>query len=72
MALIESQISPGSDGFQANRANMLQLIERVRTYEARSRQKSTASRERFEKRGQLLPRQHTRSEKNICPRTQGC
>lgn len=57
MALIESQISPGSDSFQANRAHMLQLIERVRTYEARSRQKSTASRERFEKRGQLLPRE---------------
>ncbi|MDA7416002.1 acyl-CoA carboxylase subunit beta [Xenophilus arseniciresistens] len=57
MALIESQISTGSASFQSNRAHMLQLIERVRTYEARSRQKSTASRERFEKRGQLLPRE---------------
>ncbi|WP_225783283.1 acyl-CoA carboxylase subunit beta [Xenophilus sp. Marseille-Q4582] len=57
MALIESNLSPGSESFQANRAHMLQLIERVRSYEMRARQKSTASRERFEKRGQLLPRE---------------
>lgn len=57
MALIESQISAGSQSFESNRAHMLQLIERVRGCEARARQKSDASRERFEKRGQLLPRE---------------
>jgi len=36
---------------------MLALLDRVRQYEARTRQKSAASRERFEKRGQMLPRE---------------
>ncbi|WP_295373029.1 acyl-CoA carboxylase subunit beta [uncultured Pseudacidovorax sp.] len=57
MAIIESTISPGSDAFEANRAGMLALIERVRTYQQRSIATSAKSRERFEKRGQLLPRE---------------
>ncbi|WP_295532441.1 carboxyl transferase domain-containing protein [uncultured Pseudacidovorax sp.] len=57
MAIIESTISPGSDAFEANRAGMLTLIERVRTYRQRSIATSAKSRERFEKRGQLLPRE---------------
>ncbi|RYY55040.1 MAG: acyl-CoA carboxylase subunit beta, partial [Comamonadaceae bacterium] len=57
MAQIESHLSPGSENFQANREHMLAQLGRVRTYEARARQKSTGSRERFEKRGQLLPRE---------------
>ncbi|WP_076503652.1 acyl-CoA carboxylase subunit beta [Pseudacidovorax sp. RU35E] len=57
MAIIESTISPGSDAFEANRAGMLALIERVRTYQQRSITTSAKSRERFEKRGQLLPRE---------------
>ena len=57
MANIESTISSGSEEFQANRAAMLALIERVRAFEERTRAKSTASRSRFEKRGQLLPRE---------------
>ena len=57
MASIESTISPGSESFQANRAGMLALIERVRGYEQRSAPTSARSRERFEKRGQLLPRE---------------
>jgi len=57
MAIIESTISPGSDAFEANLAGMLALIERVRTYQQRSITTSAKSRERFEKRGQLLPRE---------------
>jgi geranyl-CoA carboxylase beta subunit len=57
MATIESNISASSDTFQANREGMLALIERVRGYEERSAATSAKSRERFEKRGQLLPRE---------------
>ncbi|MDM0071016.1 carboxyl transferase domain-containing protein [Variovorax sp. J31P207] len=57
MATIESTISPGSEAFQANRDGMLALIERVHGYERRSVATSARSRERFEKRGQLLPRE---------------
>ncbi len=57
MAHIESRISTGSESFQANRAHTLGLLERVRRYEQRTRDKSAASRERFERRGQLLPRE---------------
>jgi geranyl-CoA carboxylase beta subunit len=57
MAIIESNISTGGEAFQANRDGMLALIERVRAYEQRSVATSAKSRERFEKRGQLLPRE---------------
>lgn len=57
MANIESSLSPSSDVYLANRDGMLALLDRVRQYEARTRQKSAASRERFEKRGQMLPRE---------------
>lgn len=43
--------------YMANRDHMLGLIERVRVYESRTQAKSAASRERFEKRQQLLPRE---------------
>jgi geranyl-CoA carboxylase beta subunit len=57
MAQIETNISTSSDSFSANRKGMLALIERVRMYQQRTVEKSAASRERFEKRGQLLPRE---------------
>jgi geranyl-CoA carboxylase beta subunit len=57
MANIESPLSSSSEEFKANRAAMLALIERVRAYEERTRAKSAASRKRFEKRSQLLPRE---------------
>ncbi|MDQ0585908.1 acyl-CoA carboxylase subunit beta [Variovorax paradoxus] len=57
MAIIESNVVPGSEAFEANRAGMLALIDRVRGYEKRSIATSGKSRERFEKRGQLLPRE---------------
>jgi len=57
MAHIESTISSSSETFRANRDGMLALIDTMRQYEQRARAKSSASRERFEKRGQLLPRE---------------
>jgi geranyl-CoA carboxylase beta subunit len=57
MAHIESTIAANSAAFQANRDGMLALIERVRECEQRSAAKSAASRPRFDKRNQLLPRE---------------
>ncbi|HSV79841.1 MAG TPA: acyl-CoA carboxylase subunit beta [Ramlibacter sp.] len=57
MTQIESSISTGSAAYAANRDHMLSLLERVRTLENRTQAKSAASRERFEKRQQLLPRE---------------
>ncbi|MFV0680182.1 acyl-CoA carboxylase subunit beta [Ottowia sp.] len=57
MANIESSLSVASDAYRDNRDGMLALLERVRLYEARTHQKSAASRARFEKRGQMLPRE---------------
>ena len=57
MAAIESEISPSSEAFRANRDGMLALLERVHAVEERTRQASAASKARFEKRSQLLPRE---------------
>ncbi len=57
MATIESLLSPSNESFAANRDGMLALVDRVRGYEQRAASKSAASRERFEKRGQILPRE---------------
>ena len=57
MAVIESNLSTSSEPYATNCEGMLALIERVRRYERRSVEKSAGVRERFEKRGQLLPRE---------------
>lgn len=57
MAVIENTVSPSSATYQANRDGMLALIARMRMLEQRSRNKSAAAKERFHKRGQLLPRE---------------
>lgn len=57
MAVIESTVVPGSAGYKANRSGMLALIERMRGLEERSRAASARAKERFHKRGQLLPRE---------------
>jgi geranyl-CoA carboxylase beta subunit len=57
MANLESTISTGSETFQTNRAAMLELLDRVRACERRAISASEASRSRFEKRSQLLPRE---------------
>src|SRR5215831_11249422 len=57
MAVIENAISPASDTFRANRDGMLALIARMRALEQRTRDASSLAKDRFHKRGQLLPRE---------------
>src|ERR1700730_996673 len=57
MALIENTIATSSDAFKANRDGMLALIARRRALEERTRTASAAAKDRFHKRGQLLPRE---------------
>ena len=57
MSSLESELITSADAFQSNRAGMLELLERVRVFERRAIASSEASRARFEKRGQLLPRE---------------
>ncbi len=54
---LRSQIDPNSPEFQKNRAEMLALVERVRALEAGVRAHGERARPKFEKRGQLLPRE---------------
>jgi len=57
MAVYQSKIITGSDTFAQNRADMLDYIDRMRTYEKRAETKSEKRRERFHERGQLTPRE---------------
>src|SRR5665213_4551814 len=57
MAILESTIAPSSDAYKANRAGMLALISRMRALEERTRAASAGAKDRFHKRGQLLPRE---------------
>src|SRR5260370_34855311 len=57
MAITHSTIAPSSDAYKANRAGMLALISRMRALEQRARAASAAAKDRFHKRGQLLPRE---------------
>ena len=57
MTIIESTIAPSSAGYKANREGMLALIARMRALEQRARAASAAAKDRFHKRGQLLPRE---------------
>src|SRR5437763_15070516 len=57
MAILESTIAPHSDVYKASRDGMLALISRMRGLEERTRAASAAAKERFHKRGQLLPRE---------------
>src|SRR3984893_8409692 len=57
MSVIESTIATTSAAFKANRDGMLALMARVRALEERTGTASSAAKERFHKRGQLLPRE---------------
>src|ERR1700733_14194810 len=57
MAVLESTIAPSGDAYKTNRAGMLALISRMRALEERTRAASAAAKDRFHKRGQLLPRE---------------
>lgn len=53
----QSQVRADGTDFKENQAHMLGLVEKLRELEARPAQLSEKKRERFEKRGQLLPRE---------------
>ncbi len=57
MPALRSTLNPQSDTFRANATRMRERLEQVRALEARVREGSAAKREKFEKRGQLLPRE---------------
>src|SRR3954464_6808192 len=57
MAILDSTIATSSEAYKANRDGMLALIPRMRALEARTRAASAAAKDRFHKRGQLLPRE---------------
>jgi len=57
MPVLETALSVGSDAFQINQAATLTQLDRVRGLEQRTQNVSAAARGRFEKRGQLLPRE---------------
>src|SRR3978361_578949 len=57
MPILDSTIAPGSDAYTANCDGMLALIARMRALEERTRTASAAAKDRFHKRGQLLPRE---------------
>src|ERR1700712_1021722 len=57
MAILESTIATGGTTYKANRDGMLALIARMRMLEERTRAASAGAKDRFHKRGQLLPRE---------------
>lgn len=57
MPVLESRLDTESVVFARNRADMLGLIEQFRGLENQIRELSASKRQRFEKRGQLLPRE---------------
>ncbi len=57
MSVFQSQISTGSESFSNNRRAMLALVEKTRLLEARAEAASEKSRPKFDKRGQILPRE---------------
>ncbi|NNC96481.1 MAG: acyl-CoA carboxylase subunit beta [Gammaproteobacteria bacterium] len=57
MANFTSRVNPNSAEFKQNRQDMLALIDDMHQITARAAAKSEKSRPRFERRGQLLPRE---------------
>lgn len=57
MTVLSSRIDTRDPSFVDNRDQMLALVEQVRTLEAGVRANGERARKRFEKRGQLLPRE---------------
>jgi geranyl-CoA carboxylase beta subunit len=57
MPVIQSRIDPGSAEFEERRAAMLALVDELRQLEAGVRAHAERARGRFEKRGQLMPRE---------------
>ena len=56
MPVIESKIMINSKSFKKNQQDHAKLIDEVRTLEKKIADNSARSKDKFEKRGQLLPR----------------
>ena len=61
MAIYKSRINTQSSAFADNRSDMLALVDRLHALNARGAELSEKRRERFESRGQLLPRERLSS-----------
>ena len=57
MPVLTSLLDPGSAAFAANAACMAERLAEVRVLEEKVRNESASKRDKFEKRGQLLPRE---------------
>ena len=57
MPALRSQLNPKSAAFKLNAQRMQDKLDQVRTLEAQVREGSAAKREKFDQRGQLLPRE---------------
>ncbi|HWJ04956.1 MAG TPA: carboxyl transferase domain-containing protein, partial [Steroidobacteraceae bacterium] len=57
MNAFQTQVDRESDGYQANRDDMLGLVAQLRRYEARAEALSEKRRDTFAQRGQLTPRE---------------
>jgi len=57
MTVFNSKINPNSESFQKNRAEMMELINKLQELNGRGAAISAKRGPRFEKRGQLLPRE---------------
>lgn len=57
MPALRSALNPQSDAFRNNAARMQERLDQVRALESQVRDGSASKREKFEKRGQLLPRE---------------
>ena len=57
MPVIESQIDPQSEAFARNRTAMLAGVEHIRRLEQNLLDKASEAKPKFDKRGQLLPRE---------------
>jgi geranyl-CoA carboxylase beta subunit len=57
MAQIQTQLDPHSENFARNRSAMLAAIEQVQQLEQNLLNKAAQAKEKFDKRGQLLPRE---------------
>jgi len=57
MAVFQSQLSTSTTEFAGNRDAMLALVKRTRQLEERAAAASAKSKGRFDKRGQILPRE---------------
>ncbi len=57
MTVFQTKVNPSSDAFQQNRADMTALVEKLSELNARAPAISAKRKDRFEARGQLLPRE---------------